>query len=67
MNNNEQLELGFNQKVLRITVRRRQASRAKWWFGQMRRAVDSAIDLRGNGSSSPEHVHLIPARRPSLA
>jgi len=64
---NEQLELGFPQNTLRITVRRKRTSRAKWWFEQMRNAVDAAIDWQLNASGQlsrrPEQIQLIPARR----
>lgn len=40
----EQLELRLPRPTLRIAVRRCRPARAKWWFEQMRRAVDSAVD-----------------------
>ena len=65
--NNQQLELGFHQSVLRITVRKQRALRAAWWFEQMRRAVDSAIDWRHPAKAHPEQIQLIPGRKPFLA
>lgn len=65
--NTEQLELGFTQNVLRITVRRKRALRTQWWFEQMRRAVDSAIDWRPQPVGQPEQIQLIPGRRPLAA
>jgi hypothetical protein len=65
--NNGQLELGFNPQVLRITVRRSRTARARWWFQQMRRAVDSAIEWTPGPTPRPEQIQLIPGRRPSMA
>ncbi len=65
--NNGQLELGFHNPTLRITVRRSRTARARWWFQQMRHAVDSAIDWRPQPPGRPEQIQLIPARRASLA
>ena len=64
---NDQLELGFTQPTLRITVRRQRALRARWWFQQMRKAVDSAVDWRPSPPGRPEQIRLIPGRRPSIA
>ncbi|MCU0771496.1 MAG: hypothetical protein MUE94_06975 [Verrucomicrobia bacterium] len=65
--NNRQLELGLAQNTLRITVRRARPHRARWWFQQMRQAVDSAIDWHSQPPGRPEQIQLIPGRRPSLA
>jgi len=42
MNTTNQLELGF--KGAAITRRQKKINRAQWWFAQMRRAVDGALD-----------------------
>lgn len=65
--NNDQLELGLKQTVLRITVRRRPSRRAHWWFEQMRYAVDSAIDWRPGTPDGSEQLRLLPGRDPSMA
>jgi hypothetical protein len=65
--NSEQLELGFGRNVLWITVRRQRSARAQWWFKQMRKAVDSAMDWRNSPQGRPQQIQLIPGRPPSLA
>jgi hypothetical protein len=44
--NDKQLELGLTTPVLRIRLRRKRAHRARWWFQQMRQAVDCAVEWR---------------------
>ena len=39
-------------------ARQRRQSRAHWWFEQMRRVVDEAVDRRPAPSSRPEQTHL---------
>ena len=43
---NKQLELGFEGTPRVVAPRRREsrATRANWWFSQMRRIVNQAID-----------------------
>jgi hypothetical protein len=65
--NNEQLELGLTQQVLRITVRRKQAMRARWWFEHMRRVVDSATDWQTGTPARPEQIQLLSGRGTSIA
>lgn len=62
-----QLELGFNQPALRVVVRRKETTRAKWWFAQMRRVVDAAAAWKPQPAGRPEQIQLLPGRRPSLA
>lgn len=49
---NEQMELGYDGVKLQVPPTRRQSrtARAAWWFSQMRRVVDNAIDWQ----SAPE-------------
>jgi len=65
--NNKQLELGFSQNVLRISVRRKRSLRAQWWFAQMRKAVDSAIEWRPYLPSERKQLQIMPGRRPAAA
>jgi hypothetical protein len=63
----QQLELGFQQALLRVVVRRKETTRAQWWFNQMRRAVDAAVTWRPEPVVRPEQIPLLAGRRPSLA
>lgn len=59
MTTNNQMELGFNTKVcLTVRQRQRRMSRAQWWFKQMRRAVDCAIEWKPAPNARPEQVHM---------
>jgi hypothetical protein len=57
----QQLEIGFKAQARR---RRRQSrrtsrlSRARWWFSQMRRVVDNAIEWRPAPSVPPQQIRL---------
>jgi hypothetical protein len=44
--NNQQLEISLQATACRRrgNYRQRRVSRARWWFNQMRRVVDQAID-----------------------
>jgi len=57
-----QLDLSFSgiKACHRPAYRRRQILRARaaWWFGQMRRAVDSAIEWRPAPAPRPEQGTL---------
>jgi len=63
-----QLDLSLNGAAAceRPAWRRRQMlrSRAAWWFQQMRRAVDSAVDWRPAPPARPEQTSL-DLRRPT--
>ena len=67
-NGRGQLGLAFNglPACERPAYRRRQQlrSRAAWWFQQMRRAVDSAIEWRPTPPARPEQTSL-DLRRPT--
>jgi hypothetical protein len=57
---NEQLELGFEgAKTIRSPRRREsRATRANWWFTQMRRIVSQAIDWDTAPEPRPEQPWL---------
>ena len=61
-NTRSQLDLSLNGSPAceRPAWRRRQMlrSRAAWWFHQMRRAVDSAVDWRPTPPPRPEQTTL---------
>ena len=63
--NKEQMELGFNGTVAGRPVKRRARGlvRAQWWFRQMRRVVDQALDWRPIPTVRPEQGYLTLARR----
>jgi hypothetical protein len=63
----QQLELGFSQPLLRVIVRRKETTRAQWWFSQMRRAVDAALVWRPEPGGRPQQIQLIAGRQPYLA
>jgi len=46
---NQQLEIGLRSPTCRrpATLRQRRVARARWWFSQMRRVVDEAIEWKG--------------------
>lgn len=56
----EQMELELaGQRVCRSTLRRQnRASRGRWWFEQMRRVVDSAMDWEPLPPARPEQTYL---------
>ncbi len=58
--NKQQLEISLPAKQCRRinTRRQRRISRARWWFNQMRRVVDEAIDWRPANAARPEQIHL---------
>jgi hypothetical protein len=59
MTNNTQLELSLNAKRTQPLNRRKntRVARAKWWFSQMREAVENAIDWQ-EGESRGEQIWL---------
>jgi len=67
-NTRNQLDLGINGAAAceRPVWRHRQIlrSRAAWWFQQMRRAVDSAIEWRPSPPTRPEQ-RTLDLRRPT--
>jgi hypothetical protein len=56
-----QMEMGFagprGRRAAAATNRQRRAQRAQWWFGQMRRVVDGALDWR-TPPARPEQSYL---------
>lgn len=65
MTTNQQLELGLKHRAVRLAARRREsrAARARWWFAQMREAVQNAIALPDAGQPQPEQIWMTGARR----
>jgi hypothetical protein len=58
-NEQNQMELGFNgARTVNFAPQHRQQKlhRAKWWFAQMRRAVDSALDWQPTPAARPEQT-----------
>lgn len=61
MTNTNQLELGLDNAqrlVNSLHHRRRRVNRAKWWFAQMRRAVDAACVWQPARAARPEQTWL---------
>lgn len=56
----QQLELGLNRTspIRRHDRRERRAARAEWWFEQMHRVVDAAIDWRPTPPARPQQDYL---------
>jgi hypothetical protein len=54
MNTIDQLELGF--KGAAIPRRQKKINRARWWFAQMRRAVDNALEWQPEPPVRPEQT-----------
>jgi hypothetical protein len=66
MNATQQLELGLDREQgfrLAPTAPAR-ASRAQWWFAQMRQAVHNALDWQSTPPAPPEQTWLLPHRQP---
>ena len=57
---NEQMEFGLSREETARSAKRREsrAKRAQWWFGQMRRAVNRAMDWTAAPSARPEQVYF---------
>jgi hypothetical protein len=58
--NTNQMELGLRAKQARLTARQKQRrqQRAQWWFAQMRRVVDTALEWKPSKSGREEQVCL---------
>jgi hypothetical protein len=56
----QQMELGLNRSTECPSVYRRQRrhNRARWWFAQMRRAVDRALDWPAAPLPRPEQMWM---------
>jgi hypothetical protein len=58
-----QMELTLPANAARLGLgrhgrRNRRRQRAQWWFGQMRRVVDAALEWRPAPEARPEQVYL---------
>jgi hypothetical protein len=61
MLNSNQMELGLDSKTVRrgaAARRQNRLQRAQWWFKQMRRVVNSAIDWPAAPHGRPEQVYI---------
>jgi hypothetical protein len=61
MPNSNQMELGLDSKGVRrgaVVRRQNRLQRAQWWFKEMRRAVNSAIDWPPAPNGRPEQVYI---------
>jgi hypothetical protein len=59
MTNTDQMELGLStaQRLANsLNHRQRRLSRSRWWFAQMRRAVDTALDWQPAPPARPEQT-----------
>jgi hypothetical protein len=67
MMNKQQLELGFDGTVVPAPARRpdRPVLGVAWWFGQMRRVVDAAVEWRPTPPARPEQTQLRLASGPA--
>jgi hypothetical protein len=56
---NRQIEITLTVPLSRqqIPARQRRVARARWWFGQMRRVVDEAMEWKPT-AIRPEQIHL---------
>lgn len=65
MMTNTQLELGLPAKNSRLRRQRRRTrtARARWWFAQMREAVDKAVDCPAESAWQAEQIWFSGARR----
>ena len=59
-NTNEQMELTFNASRACPSTERphRRMTRARWWFQQMREAVDRAVDWKPVPPARPEQIYF---------
>jgi hypothetical protein len=64
MTNQGQLELGLDgsRRLQHVVHKRSQPSRAQWWFGQMRRVVDRALEWQP-APPRPEQVWFTQTQR----
>ncbi len=62
--NKQQMEMSFdrNAPARRPHGRQQRRSRAQWWFSQMRRVVDGALDWQVAPPARPEQIYLTLAR-----
>ena len=59
------MELGFNGTIVGRACEnpKQRLKRAQWWFKQMRRAVDCAMDWKPSPNARSEQVHMKLASR----
>jgi hypothetical protein len=69
INVTRQLEFSLDRRAGHQPARRapQRISRAEWWFRQMRRAVNEALDWSATPPAPAEQPWLLPARRPQVA
>jgi hypothetical protein len=62
--NKQQLEITLPAVICRRppAFRQRRVSRARWWFSQMRRVVDDAIEWAPAPATRPEQANLPPTQ-----
>ena len=63
----DQMELSLDAKSRRLArqARRQQRERAQWWFAQMRRVVEAALEWRPEAQGRPAQGCLtLAAKRP---
>jgi hypothetical protein len=61
------MELSLNAKSHRLArqARRQRRERAQWWFAQMRRVVDAAMEWRPESKERPAQVPMeLASKRP---
>jgi hypothetical protein len=54
----EQMELTIAANVKTVDARKTRTRRAGWWFGQMRRAVDKAMDWKPRAAPPSHQVYM---------
>jgi hypothetical protein len=61
------MELRLDARAFRAArqARRRRRQRAQWWFGQMRRVVNAAIEWQPSPPARPAQVYLTLASKRS--
>lgn len=56
----DQMELSLDRQSPQkpVVIRQRRFNRARWWFAQMHRVVDEALDVRSKPQARPEQADL---------
>ena len=67
VNRIDQMELGLDARTRRFArqAAQKRRQRAQWWFGQMRRAVDAALEWSPSPPARPVQVYFEMAARKS--
>lgn len=55
---NDQLEIGFGSSRVHNYRTPRRRSRARWWFTQMRQAVEAVTGGKPAGSPPPAQIYM---------